>query len=114
THNPNLAVVCDSDQIVHAEMDKRNKNTITYVTGSLENPNMRQYVTDMLEGTLWAFRVRDKRYCVGEQNCSTSDAIRTDLDRQGEPAEAGAARPDRGPGQVVPRRPQGKRERSLR
>ena len=68
THNPNLAVVCDADQIVHAEMDKGNRNTITYMTGSLENPNMSQYVTDVLEGTLWAFRVRDKKYSVGEQN----------------------------------------------
>ncbi len=68
THNPNLAVVCDADQIVHAEMDKSNKNTITYTTGSLENPNMSTYVTDVLEGTLWAFRVRDKKYSVGEKN----------------------------------------------
>ncbi len=68
THNPNLAVVCDADQIVHAKMDKANKNTITYATGSLENPNMSQYVTDVLEGTLWAFRVRDRKYSVGEQN----------------------------------------------
>jgi len=67
THNPNLAVVCDADQIVHAEMNKSNNNTITYKTGSLENPEMSQYVTDVLEGTLWAFRVRDKKYSVGER-----------------------------------------------
>jgi len=68
THNPNLAVVSDADQIVHAEMDKANNNTITYTSGSLENPNMNQYVTDVLEGTLWAFRVRDKKYSVGGNN----------------------------------------------
>jgi len=68
THNPNLAVVSDADQIVHAEMDKANNNTITYTTGSLENPNMNQYVTDVLEGTLWAFRVRGEKYSVGENN----------------------------------------------
>lgn len=66
THNPNLAVVCDADQIVHANMDKTNGNVITYTTGSLENPNMSQFVTDVLEGTLWAFRVREKKYSVGE------------------------------------------------
>lgn len=66
THNPNLAVVCDADQVVHAEMDKTNNNTITYTSGSLENPKISQYVTDVLEGTLWAFRVRDKKYSVGE------------------------------------------------
>jgi len=66
THNPNLAVVCDADQIVYASMDKINRNKITYTTGSLENPNMSQFITDVLEGTLWAFRVRDKKYSVGE------------------------------------------------
>jgi predicted metal-dependent phosphoesterase TrpH/energy-coupling factor transporter ATP-binding protein EcfA2 len=64
THNPNLAVVCDADQVVHAEMDKTSNNTINYKTGSLENPNMSQYVTDVLEGTLWAFRVRDKKHSI--------------------------------------------------
>ena len=64
--NPNLAVVCDADQVVHANMDKANGNAITYITGSLENPNMGQYVTDVLEGTRWAFRVRDKKYKVSE------------------------------------------------
>ena len=69
THNPNLAVVCDADQIVYADMDKTNNNTITYKTGSLENPNMNKSVTDVLEGTLWAFRVRDKKYSVsGEKD----------------------------------------------
>lgn len=33
THNPNLAVVCDADQVVHASMDKPNGNAITYVSG---------------------------------------------------------------------------------
>jgi ABC-type lipoprotein export system ATPase subunit len=66
THNPNLAVVCDADQIVHAKMDKTNNNTIAYTTGSLENPNMREYVTDVLEGTLLAFHARGEKYSVGE------------------------------------------------
>lgn len=66
THNPNLAVVCDADQVVHAEMDKGNGNKITYTSGSLENPKISQYVTDVLEGTRWAFGVRDKKYKVGE------------------------------------------------
>ena len=51
THNPNLAVVCDADQIVHASMDKTNGNAITYLCGALENPAMSQHVTDVLEGT---------------------------------------------------------------
>ena len=66
THNPNLAIVCDADQIIHASMDKANGNAITYKSGSLENPDLSQYVTDVLEGTRWAFRVRDKKYEVSE------------------------------------------------
>jgi len=66
THNPNLAVVCDADQVVHASMDKTNNNTITYTTGSLEDPAMSRYVTDVLEGTRWAFGVRDAKYKVGD------------------------------------------------
>jgi hypothetical protein len=66
THNPNLAVVCDADQVIHARMDKEHGNLVTYDTGSLENPLMSQYVTDVLEGTRWAFDVRDKKYRVGE------------------------------------------------
>jgi hypothetical protein len=65
THNPNLAVVCDADQVVHAEMDKENGNSITYTSGALENPVMSQYVTDVLEGTRWAFDVRGRKYEVG-------------------------------------------------
>jgi hypothetical protein len=64
THNPNLAVVCDADQIVHASMDKANGNAITYTCGSLENPAMGELVTDVLEGTRWAFGVRKDKYDV--------------------------------------------------
>ncbi|RIK66929.1 MAG: hypothetical protein DCC65_08265 [Planctomycetota bacterium] len=66
THNPNLAVVCDADQVVHASMDKTNGNAITYATGALENPDMTQFVTDVLEGTRWAFSVRGAKYEVGD------------------------------------------------
>jgi ABC-type cobalamin/Fe3+-siderophores transport system ATPase subunit len=66
THNPNLAVVCDADQIVYAAMDKQNGNRITYACGSLESPVMSELVTDVLEGTRWAFGVRDAKYRVAE------------------------------------------------
>jgi ABC-type lipoprotein export system ATPase subunit len=64
THNPNLAVVCDADQVIYARMDKSNGNAIAYETGALENAAMSQYVTDVLEGTRWAFGVRDAKYSV--------------------------------------------------
>lgn len=66
THNPNLAVVCDADQVIHASIDKTNENAISYLSGALENPAISQYVTDVLEGTRWAFGVRDSKYEVAE------------------------------------------------
>lgn len=71
THNPNLAVVCDADQVIHASMDKENGNAITYLSGALENPVISQFVTDVLEGTRWAFGVRNSKYEVGEDQAST-------------------------------------------
>jgi hypothetical protein len=67
THNPNLAVVCDADQVIHANMDKSGKNAISYTCGALENPQMSQFVTDVLEGTRWAFGVRGSKYQVAEK-----------------------------------------------
>jgi len=66
THNPNLAVVCDADQVVYASMDKTHGSAITYTSGALENPEMTGHVTDVLEGTRWAFDVRGRKYKVGE------------------------------------------------
>ena len=47
-------------------MDKTNDNAITYTSGSLENPAMSKYVTDVLEGTRWAFEIRGNKYNVNE------------------------------------------------
>jgi predicted metal-dependent phosphoesterase TrpH len=67
THNPNLAVVCDADQVIHSNIDKDEGNSILYTTGALENPIISKYVTDVLEGTRWAFDVRGNKYEVGTQ-----------------------------------------------
>lgn len=62
THNPNLAVVCDAEQVIYCEIEKNNKNKVNYVTGALENPTINKYVTDILEGTMRAFKIRDDKY----------------------------------------------------
>lgn len=67
THNPNLAVVCDADQVVHASLNKEDGNAIAYLTGALENPEISKFVTDVLEGTMWAFDIRGYKYAVGMQ-----------------------------------------------
>lgn len=61
THNPNLAVVCDAEQIIHTSMDKA-KNTIRYSSGSLEDIPMNKRTSAVLEGTLPAFDVRNVKY----------------------------------------------------
>jgi hypothetical protein len=62
THNPNLAVVCDSEQIIYANLDKNNKNLISYNSGSIENFGIREKVIDVLEGTKEAFNNRELKY----------------------------------------------------
>lgn len=38
THNPNLAVVCDADQVICASIDKEDGNRVSYLSGAIENP----------------------------------------------------------------------------
>lgn len=61
THNPNLAVVCDAEQIIHTTMNKK-KSTIRYAWGSLEDVSTNKRVSAVLEGTLPAFDVRNSKY----------------------------------------------------
>ena len=62
THNPNLAVVCDADQVIHCSIDKAARNKVTYTAGSLENPKNNRLTVDVLEGTMPAFDHRDAKY----------------------------------------------------
>jgi ABC-type lipoprotein export system ATPase subunit len=67
THNPNLAVVCDADQVIYAEMDKSGGNRISYIPGAIENPDINKHIVDVLEGTRPAFDVRDAKYRIIER-----------------------------------------------
>jgi len=62
THNPNLAVVCDADQIIHASIDKADGNRVSYVSGAIEDPIVTRLIVDVLEGTKPAFDLRDAKY----------------------------------------------------
>ena len=62
THNPNLAVVSDADQVIHAALDKANRNQMTYTSGGLENPQINKKAVDVLEGTRPAFNNRAQKY----------------------------------------------------
>jgi len=62
THNPNLAIVGDAEQIIFVKIDKTNKNTFSFESGSIENPIINKHASDILEGTLKAFDVRRLKY----------------------------------------------------
>lgn len=62
THNPNLAVVCDAEQIIWADLQKINNHTMQYLSGAIENPKINQAIVDILEGTMPAFHNRREKY----------------------------------------------------
>ncbi|WP_454757601.1 TrlF family AAA-like ATPase [Cupriavidus campinensis] len=61
THNPNLAVVCDAEQIIFARCDKA-ANTFNYISGGIESPVIKATIVEILEGTEPAFRNRKRKY----------------------------------------------------
>lgn len=65
THNANLVVNTDSDQVIVAEAIRSEPDrlpTFRYVAGGLEDPIIRDHVCRLLEGGKEAFRKRGKRY----------------------------------------------------
>lgn len=70
THNPNLVVNTDAEQIIVANCEKRDDGTpeITYISGGIEDASspdgIRQIVCRVLEGGEIAFQKREKRYAL--------------------------------------------------
>jgi ABC-type lipoprotein export system ATPase subunit len=64
THNPNLAVVCDAEQVIRMDIAKDDKNIASMVTGGIENPKINKAIVDVLEGTRPAFDNRTDKYTV--------------------------------------------------
>jgi energy-coupling factor transporter ATP-binding protein EcfA2 len=63
THNPNLAVVADAEQIIHVSIDKKDgRHDFDFYSGAIEEPRINQAVVDILEGTLPAFDNRRLKY----------------------------------------------------
>jgi ABC-type lipoprotein export system ATPase subunit len=62
THNPNLAVVCDAEQVIYSSFDRKKGSKIDYVSGSIENPTINLHVVNVLEGTKPAFNNRRIKY----------------------------------------------------
>jgi len=59
TNNANLVVNTDAEQVIAAEFDN---NVISYESGSLENPQMRNFIIQVLEGGEAAFKKRERKY----------------------------------------------------
>jgi predicted ATPase len=70
THNPNLAVVCDAEQIIACSINKHDGNRLSYVSGAIENPAINKLIVDILEGTRPAFDNRGAKYLVGNDTAS--------------------------------------------
>jgi len=62
THNPNLAVVCDADQVIAASLASDGSCALSYTSGAIENPRTSEAIVDVLEGTKPAFEKRDHKY----------------------------------------------------
>jgi ABC-type lipoprotein export system ATPase subunit len=59
THNPNVAVVADADQVIVADFDG---SRFLYSAGSIENSHINAKIVDVLEGTWPAFENREGKY----------------------------------------------------
>jgi ABC-type lipoprotein export system ATPase subunit len=62
THNPNLAVGADAEQIVYVQLNKFDNYKFTYESGSIENPRINEKIVVVLEGTQPAFVKRRLKY----------------------------------------------------
>ncbi len=61
THNANLVVNADADQVVVARLDLGKP----YLSGSIENPEINKCIREVLEGGEEAFRQRERKYGLG-------------------------------------------------
>jgi len=61
THNPNLAVVCDAEQIIYAFRNSEGVR-FEYEAGAIEQPEIKNRVVQILEGTEPAFKNRQSKY----------------------------------------------------
>ncbi len=62
THNPNLAVVADAEQIIYVNLNKDDNYTFSTVMGSIENKDVNEKIVEVLEGTMPAFNKRKQKY----------------------------------------------------
>ncbi len=62
THNPNLAVVSDAEQVIRVNIDKENQNEFSFNSGSIEDRTVNENIVEVLEGAMPAFNKRKQKY----------------------------------------------------
>ncbi len=62
THNPNLAVVADAEQIIFVNLDKEKNYEFSVVSGSIEDREVNKKIVEVLEGAMPAFNKRRDKY----------------------------------------------------
>lgn len=62
THNANLAIACDAEQVIVCSMMRDSSNKIQYLAGGIENIELNRAAVDILEGTKPAFENRRRKY----------------------------------------------------
>jgi ABC-type lipoprotein export system ATPase subunit len=62
THNPNLAIVADAEQIIYMDINKEGDYLVSSETGSIENPKINHQIVNILEGKMRAFNNRRIKY----------------------------------------------------
>ena len=62
THNPNLAVGADAEQVIYVSLDKAKGYKFSYETGSIECPRINDLIVKILEGSKPAFVQRRLKY----------------------------------------------------
>lgn len=62
THNPNLAIVADAEQIIYMNIDKENDYIVSCNAGGIENITINNHIVDILEGRMKAFDNRRVKY----------------------------------------------------
>lgn len=62
THNPNLAVGADAEQVLYVSLDKASGYKFSYESGSIENPRINDVIVKILEGSKPAFVQRRLKY----------------------------------------------------
>lgn len=62
THNPNLAVGADAEQVIYVKLEKHKNYNFIYESGAIEEPGMNANIVRVLEGSRPAFVQRRLKY----------------------------------------------------